>query len=119
MKRLGTIIACMSLIVLLMISSYAADKNTYYIEECSLSVDIPNLFVVFTRDTDASDPNLDRLGLSWNELSSVFNERSMYLDAIDENGEVICQKDTVLTAEDADKIQNAGIVSIKVLSNIL
>ena len=86
MKRLGTIIACMSLIVLLMISSYAADKNTYYIEECSLSVDIPNLFVVFTRDTDASDPNLDRLGLSWNELSSVFNERSMYLDAIDENG---------------------------------
>jgi len=37
-------------------------------------------------------------------------------DAIDENGEVICQKDTVLTAEDADKIQNAGIVSIKVLS---
>ncbi len=38
-------------------------------------------------------------------------------DAIDENGEVICEKGTVITAEIANKIQNAGIVSIVVLSN--
>ena len=84
MKR----IACVSLLICFLlwgafsISALAA-SNTYDLEECGVSVSIPEEYIVVTRDVEEDDPNLKILGFERDEMLSMMEEQNLYLDAVE------------------------------------
>ena len=70
--------------------AYAADK-TYNLVELGMSIDIPSDHIVFTRNMNEDDPNLDAYGLTKDGFLSLMTERSIYLNAwdVDVNYEII------------------------------
>ena len=105
--------------------AYAADK-TYNLVELGMSIDIPSDHIVFTRNMNEDDPNLDAYGLTKDGFLSLMTERSIYLNAwdVDVNYEIIVtmvdspledfsqQSDTTLTTLAASlgpEYKNAGI----------
>ena len=85
MKRILTtlLIFCFAL-CLLPVSAFAA-TGTYDLDELGMSIELPSDHVVFTRDIEANDPNLSAYGLTKEGLSSLMQERSIFLNAWDED----------------------------------
>ena len=65
-------------------SAYAAD-STYRLDKLGIYIDLPSDYVVFTRDIDANDPNLNAYGLTKEGLSSLMSDRHIFLNAWDKS----------------------------------
>lgn len=73
-------------LVFCLLPSHAFAANTIYeLDELGMSIELPSDHVVFTRDIKANDPNLSAYGLTKDEMSSLMLERSIYLNAWDED----------------------------------
>ena len=83
MKR----IACVSLLICFLLwvlfDSALAASNTYDLEECGVSVSIPEEYIVVTRDVEENDPNLKILGFERDDMLSMMEEQNLYLDAVE------------------------------------
>ena len=64
-------------------SAFATGSTTYHLDDVGMSIDIPDGFIVFTRDINQNDPNLSKIGLTKSELSSLMENSYSYLYAID------------------------------------
>lgn len=76
---------CSVLVILLSTSAYAAEVTEYSLEELGLSVSMPSEYIVFTRDIDANNPNLNAYELTKDGLSLLMEEKNIYLNGWDEN----------------------------------
>jgi len=52
----------------------------YALDELGMTVSMPSDYIVFLRDIDANDPNLAAFGLTKDSMSSLMNERNIYLN---------------------------------------
>ncbi|MEL7610061.1 MAG: zinc ribbon domain-containing protein [Bacillota bacterium] len=89
MKRKIGQILCICIVVasifFLSLSAYAAGTTKYTLDELGLSVSLPADYAVFTRDMDATDPNLAAYDLTKEGMSSLMTSRNIYLNAWDKN----------------------------------
>lgn len=65
--------------------------QTFYLRESDLEITIPGSYVVFTRDTDPEDPNFERMGCTWEQVTESMENGNVYLDALtlDKNMELL------------------------------
>lgn len=85
MKRILTTLLIFCFVLCLLPVSAFASTGTYDLDELGMSIELPSDHVVFTRDIKANDPNLSAYGLTKDGLSSLMQERSIYLNAWDED----------------------------------
>lgn len=85
MKRILTTLLIFCFVLCLLPVSAFASTRTYDLDELGMSIELPSDHVVFTRDIKANDPNLSAYGLTKDGLSSLMQERSIYLNAWDED----------------------------------
>ena len=85
MKRIFKVLLSLSLVFCLFPSYAFAANTTYELDELGMSIELPSNHIVFTRDIKANDPNLNAYGLTKDGLSSLMQERSIYLNAWDED----------------------------------
>ena len=60
-----------------------AAPQKYEIKELYMTLDVPENYYVFTRDIDPNDKNLEKLGLTSEQLSTHFRASSIYFNGID------------------------------------
>lgn len=65
--------------------AFATDTGLYQINELDMSIDIPNDYIVFTRDINANDPNLIAYGITKDSMISLMESGNIYLNAWDED----------------------------------
>lgn len=85
MKRIITTLLIFCFVLCLLPVSAFAATGTYDLDELGMSIELPSDHIVFTRDIKANDPNLSAYGLTKDGLSSLMQERSIYLNAWDED----------------------------------
>lgn len=85
MSRIFKVLLSFCLVFYLLPSHAFAANTTYELDELGMSIDLPSDHVVFTRDIKATDPNLSAYGLTKDGMSSLMLERSIYLNAWDDN----------------------------------
>ena len=85
MKRIFKVLLSLCLVFCLFPSYAFAANSTYELDELGMSIELPSDHVVFTRNIKANDPNLSAYGLTKDGLSSLMQERSIYLNAWDED----------------------------------
>lgn len=71
---------CMALLV--PISAQATGTTTYDLDQLGMSIDIPNDYDVFTRDTPADDPAYAWYGFTKKDLDSLLEQQNAYLNAL-------------------------------------
>ena len=64
--------------------SDTTDRVKYKLDELGLSVSLPSDYIVFTRDTSETDPNLSAYGYTKESLSSIMTSNNIYLYAWDD-----------------------------------
>ncbi len=79
MKRFGKVLLTISLLCAMICSAAAADTTEYRIEECGITMSIPNEYMVFTRNIDENDPNLDVFGWTKETLLAAMEAQSFFL----------------------------------------
>lgn len=80
---------CLSLLMAILLCCpviSAVGNTTYYIPEGDISLDIPDNYVVLTRDIEEDDLILEAFGLSKEEAISKLEEADLDLDAFDLTG---------------------------------
>ncbi|HHZ00779.1 MAG TPA: zinc ribbon domain-containing protein [Tissierellia bacterium] len=89
--RFCCVLICCVLLFSMTLSAYAAGTTEYTLDELGMTVSMPSGYIVFTRDINDYDPNLATYGLTKDSMSSLMNERNIYLNGWDEdiNQEVI------------------------------
>lgn len=87
MKRIGAVFLAACLALCLFSVSASAAGSTYYLSELGMQIDLPEDYIVFTRDTPADDPNFILYGISKEDMDSLLVQQSMYLDAITSTGD--------------------------------
>lgn len=87
MKRIGSVFLAACLALCLFSVSASAAGSTYYLSELGMQIDLPEDYIVFTRDTPADDPNFILYGISKEDMDSLLVQQSMYLDAITSTGD--------------------------------
>ena len=85
MSRIFKVLLSFCLLFCLFPSYAFAANSTYELDELGMRIELPSDHVVFTRDIKANDPNLIAYGLTKDGLSSLMQERSIYLNAWDED----------------------------------
>ncbi len=85
MSRIFKVLLSFCLVFCLLPSQAFAANTTYELDELGMSIELPSNHVVFTRDIKANDPNLSAYGLTKDGISSLMLERSIYLNAWDED----------------------------------
>lgn len=112
MKKIIAVVWTLSLLLGLITTALAVESTTYDLEELGVTIDIPNDYIVFTRDTPEDDPNYAAYGLTKESMDELFDQRSIYLNAWDADiqfeivvtmaessfADFSTQSDTVLTA---------------------
>ncbi len=63
---------------------FALSGQPYEIEELDMKLEIPDEYVVFTRDTDANDPKFSQINMTKEDLTSWMEGANAYLVAFDE-----------------------------------
>lgn len=106
--------ALMSVALLFSATALAAETTTYELDALDMSIDIPDDYVVFTRDMSADDPTYAQFGLSKEEMGEILEESKAYLDAVmpDVSHEI------VVTMEDNSPLEDFGQLSDTSLSAI-
>ncbi|MBR2483760.1 MAG: hypothetical protein IKB53_03345 [Oscillospiraceae bacterium] len=89
---------------LLPVPAYAASSTAYILDDLAMYMELPSELVVFTRDTNADDPNLSAYELTEDSLSSYMEEESMYLDAWDKD----VTYEIIVTKESSPILDYAG-----------
>lgn len=94
MRNIRLLILFPVFLLALFLPAYAAGSTTYDLDELDMSIDIPDEYYVFTRDTPASDPNYALLDINKADLDSLMESRDIYLNAImsDPMGEIVITK---------------------------
>ena len=64
MKKMAAMLMAIMLVSNLVIPARAASEE-YVVSEMGISLDIPDEYIVFTRDMDKSDAALSDYGMSW------------------------------------------------------
>lgn len=85
MKRVLSVFLSFCLAACFLTVSAFAAGTTYELDKLGMSIELPSDYIVFTRDIKANDPNLSAYGLTKDGLSSLMQERSIYLNAWDED----------------------------------
>ncbi|MDY2978128.1 MAG: hypothetical protein SOR90_11400, partial [Oscillospiraceae bacterium] len=85
MSRIFKVLLSFCLVFCLLPSQAFAANTTYELDELGMSIELPSNHVVFTRDIKANDTNLSAYGLTKDGMSSLMLERSIYLNAWDED----------------------------------
>ena len=85
MKRLLYLILILSLAVFVPVLAHAAGMTTYYIEEADMYVDVPDEYIVLSRDLQPGDPALSFFGVTAEEQQSIMAANDLYLDICEEN----------------------------------
>lgn len=85
MKRFLKVLLSLCFVFCLLPSYALAANSTYELDELGMSIELPSDYVVFTRDIKSNDPNLRTFGLTKDEMSSLMQERSIYLNAWDKD----------------------------------
>lgn len=67
-------------------SEIALGETSYFIDELSMHVKIPDNLIVFTRDIDSDDENLSLFVLDEKDLEDHYKENNIYLNSIDPEG---------------------------------
>lgn len=130
MKRLLMVLLTLCLFFSLFSPAAFAAGNIYKLDELGMSIELPQDYVVFTRDIKSNDPNLSAYGLTRDELYSLMVDGCIYLNAWDKdlNYEIVVTmtdspvedfnlfSDTALTdmaSSLKEEYQNYGITYIK------
>ena len=71
MKRIGAVFLAACLALCLFSVSASAAGSTYYLSELGMHIDLPEDYIVFTRDTPADDPNFILYGISKEDMDSL------------------------------------------------
>lgn len=87
MKKMLTALFILALAIVFTVPALAANTTTYTIDEFGVSVNVPTSFIVFTRDIDENDPNLNLLGFDKSTLLNSMIEGDIYLDIISPNND--------------------------------
>lgn len=66
------------------VPAFAANGNTYQLDEPDMTIEIPSDYIVFWRDMPADDPNLAAYNLTKEEVESLMGE-DIYLDSWDKD----------------------------------
>lgn len=86
MKRLiRSLFAGAYILAFLSIAAFATNTNTYRLDALGMRVEIPDNYIVFTRNVQDDDPNLSLYGLTKEDMLSAMETRDIYLNAWDEN----------------------------------
>ncbi len=70
------------LLALCSVSCYGAEAAAYDLEELGFSIEIPDQFYVFTRETPADDPGYEACGLEKGSMDDLMEEGNIYLNAL-------------------------------------
>ena len=87
MKRIGSVFLAACLALCLFLVSASAAGSTYYLSELGMHIDLPEDYIVFTRDTPADDPNFILYGISKEDMDSLLVQQDIYLNAITSTGD--------------------------------
>lgn len=83
MKRIIAVVWTLSLLLGLIPTALAVESTTYDLEELGITIDIPNDYIVFTRDTPEDDSNYAAYGLTKDSMDELFKLQGIYLDTWD------------------------------------
>lgn len=67
-------------------SEIALGETSYFIDELSMHVKIPDNLIVFTRNIDSDDENLSLFVLDEKDLEDHYKENNIYFNSIDPEG---------------------------------
>ena len=130
MKRSLMVFLILCLAFSLLSPAAFAAGSSYKLDELGMSIELPQDYIVFTRDIKSNDPNLSAYGLTRDELYSLMVDGCIYLNAWDKdlNYEIIVTmtdspvedfnlySDTALmdlASSAEDEYRNYGITYIK------
>lgn len=94
------------------ITVIAAGTKTWDLDVVGISIDIPDDYVVFTRDTRSNDPNLEKYGFTKKDMDEILQAGNSYLDAWDEN----INREIVVSMQVSSSTVNYDEVSESLLS---
>lgn len=100
MKKMAAMLMAIMLVSNLVIPARAASEE-YVVSEMGISLDIPDEYIVFTRDMDKSDAALSDYGISKDELMEQFTAGNIYLNAVlpDGNEEIVVTMEENIISE--------------------
>lgn len=72
----------MGTMLLLSSAALAVGTTTYELDALDMSIELPDDYIVFTRDMAASDPNYAQFGFSKEQVDAMLEESNTYFDAL-------------------------------------
>lgn len=116
MKKMAAMLMAIMLVSNLVIPARAASEE-YVVSEMGISLDIPDEYIVFTRDMDKSDAALSDYGISKDELMEQFTAGNIYLNAVlpDGNEEIVVTMEENIISE----FNGLGETSLLMLASTL
>ena len=85
MKRLIYLVLSLFVFFSAGVTALAAECETYYIREMGMKIDIPEEFVVFTRDNVPTDSELAIWGWTLDEIRAYLKTNNLYLQAVNQD----------------------------------
>ena len=110
-KRFLVALLLVNLFCLFSLNALAQGSTTYRLSDLGMSIDVSDDYTVFTRNTSQNDPKLSEWGLTKDYIDSLFQERSIYLDAWDDD----ISNEIIITMYDSE-LSNYSIFSDTELS---
>ncbi len=116
MKKIAAMLMAIMLVSNLVIPARAASEE-YVVSEMGISLEIPDEYIVFTRDMDKNDPAFADFGISKETLMDQFDTAHIYLNAVLPNG----NEEIVVTMEEniISEFNGLGETSLLMLASTL
>ena len=116
MKKIAAIFMAIMLAINLAIPARAASEE-YEVSEMGISLEIPDEYIVFTRDMDKNDPAFADFGVSKETLMDQFDTGHIYLNAVLPSG----NEEIVVTMEEniISEFNGLGETSLLMLASTL
>lgn len=116
MKKIAAIFMAIMLVINLAIPARAASEE-YEVSEMGISLEIPDEYIVFTRDMDKNDPAFADFGVSKETLMDQFDTGHIYLNAVLPSG----NEEIVVTMEEniISEFNGLGETSLLMLASTL
>ncbi len=83
--RTTSLTVLLMLLLQMLLLRNALGANVWTLDELGLSLELPENYVVFTRDIRENDPNLAEYGLTKKDMDNVMRSGNIYLNAWDED----------------------------------
>ena len=119
-RKLFGMAVTFALFLLLILPSavYAAGVVEYSLDALDMTLDIPSGMIVYTRDTDADDPNYTEYGLNKDDLMATFMSAGLYLDAVSKDSKYELYV-SMTTNKDIQTVSNLNIYTDSELSVLI